>query len=183
MENPWRTLGGKKVYQNNWIDVEEYDVINPVGNKGIYGVVRPRNHAIAILPLDENNDTWIVGQYRFTTDTYEWELPKGGCLIGIESPLEAGQRELKEETGIVAKSWRQVLSSNLSNCFTDECSFSFVARDLSFGDSQPEQTEVLELKKIKFDELFEMVLQNRINCALSQVTVMTVKILMDQNRL
>jgi hypothetical protein len=76
--NPWTTLDTTVKYDNPWIRVEESNVINPAGNKGIYGVVHFKNRAIAIVPLDEDMNTWIVGQYRYTLNTYEWEVPEGG---------------------------------------------------------------------------------------------------------
>ena len=62
MENPWKTKTTKKIYSNPWITLEESDVINPSGNNGIYGVVRFKNRALAIIPLDDEYYTWIVGQ-------------------------------------------------------------------------------------------------------------------------
>lgn len=181
MENPWTTLDKKIVYENNWISVEESDVLNHSGKKGIYGVVRPKNYAIAMLVLDGENNTYIVGQYRYATNTYEWELPKGGCLIGDEEPIEAGKRELLEETGITGENWERVLTSNLSNCFTDEVSFSYLVKDLRFQDASPDENEVLSIKKIKFDDLVNMALNGKINCALSQATIFAVKIMSDRS--
>ena len=63
-DNPWKILGEKKVYDNPWIAVTEYDVINPAGGKGIYGKVHFKNLAIGILPLDEDLNTYLVGQFR-----------------------------------------------------------------------------------------------------------------------
>lgn len=177
MENPWTSLSKRDVYENPWIKVEEHKVLTPSGADGIYGVVRPKNYAIAVLPMDGEGNCWIVGQYRFSTGTYEWELPKGGCPIGEEGPMEAGRRELKEETGISATTWTRVLVSHLSNCFTDEVSFSYLATDLSFGEAEPDQSEVLELRKIPFDELVDWALNGGINCALSQATILAVKAL------
>ena len=54
----------KTIYENNWIEVEHHEVLNPIGNDGIYGKVHFKNLAIGIIPLDENNNTWLVGQYR-----------------------------------------------------------------------------------------------------------------------
>lgn len=178
--NPWKTIKTKNVYENNWIKVEESDVITPNGKEGIYGVVRPKNYAIAILPIDEDYNTWIVGQYRYTTESFEWELPKGGCPIGEEGPMEAGRRELKEETGISAKTWTRVLISNLSNCFTDEVSFSYVAQHLSFQEPEPDENEVIEVRKIHFDELVELALAGEIKCSLSQSTIFAFKIMKDR---
>ena len=67
-KNPWKTLESKQVYENDWIILSEHKVINPNGNKGIYGMVSFKNIAIGIIPLDEKGDTWLVGQYRYTLD-------------------------------------------------------------------------------------------------------------------
>lgn len=183
MYNPWITTNKKTVYENKWIRVEENDIIDPSGKEGIYGVVRPKNYAIAILPLDEEYNTYIVGQYRYATNSYEWELPKGGCPIGEEGPMEAGKRELLEETGISARTWQRVLVSNLSNCFTDEVSFSYVAKDLSFGESKPDESEVLDVRKVKFQDLVQMALTGEISCVLSQATIFAVKFMIDNEGL
>lgn len=183
MHNPWKTVNTKTVYENNWIKVEENDVIDPSGNDTIYGLVKPKNYAIAILPLDEEKNTWIVGQYRYATKSYEWELPKGGCPIDQEGPMEAGRRELLEETGISATTWQRVLVSNLSNCFTDELAFSYVATHLSFGKPNLDESEVIETRKIKFDELVDMALSGGIHCALSLATIFAVKIMMDRKEI
>ncbi|MEP6682971.1 MAG: NUDIX hydrolase, partial [Parafilimonas sp.] len=98
--NPWQVLHQKEIYDNPWIHVTEYDVLNPSGNKGIYGKVHFKNVAIGIVPLDENMNTYLVGQYRFTINEYSWEIPEGGALN--EEPLAAAQRELLEETGLKA---------------------------------------------------------------------------------
>src|ERR1700757_758785 len=100
MDNPWTILGEKKVYDNKWIGITEYDVINPNGGKGIYGKVHFKNLAIGILPLDEELNTWLVGQYRFTLNAFSWEIPEGGGAA--EDPLGSASRELLEETGLVA---------------------------------------------------------------------------------
>jgi hypothetical protein len=67
-ENPWTTKSSEVKYENPWIRVIENQVINPAGNDGIYGVVHFRTKAIAIVPLDENYNTWIVGQYRYALE-------------------------------------------------------------------------------------------------------------------
>lgn len=171
--NPWQTLSKKIVYENKWLTVEEHDVITPSGTKGIYGVVRPKDIAIAILPLDEENNTWIVGQYRYTLDSYEWELIEGGCAKN-ELPIEAAKRELKEEAGIIASDFELVLEMQLSNSKSDEISYSYVAKGLSFTSSAPEETELLQVKKIPFDELVEMCLNGFIKDALTIATVLAV---------
>ena len=63
---PWRRLSTRPIYENPWIEVREDQVIRPDGNPGIYGVVEFQNWAIGVVPLAENGDTFLVGQYRYT---------------------------------------------------------------------------------------------------------------------
>lgn len=128
--NPWRTISSKVVYQNPWMVVEEDQIVNPSGNPGIYGKVLFRNRAIAIIPLDLENYTWIVGQYRYTLDAYSWEIPMGGVPVK-EDMIEGAKRELLEETGITAGKWTKLLTIHPSNSVTDELGYTFLAEDLS----------------------------------------------------
>ena len=78
-QNPWKILGQKLIYNNPWIRLTEFDVINPGGGEGIYGKVHYKNTAIGVVALDDQMNTYLVGQFRFTVDEYSWELPEGGA--------------------------------------------------------------------------------------------------------
>lgn len=177
-ENPFKRIASKAIYENSWIKVREDQVLNPGGKQGIYGVVEFKKVAIAILPLDENNNTWIVGQYRYPHDTYEWEIPEGGSELG-EDPLETAKRELLEEVGITAGSYEKILEMQLSNSTTNETSISYIARNLSFSESQPEETEVLKVKKIPFEALKQMVINNEIKDSLTIATVLKASLIIN----
>ena len=164
--NPWETHSIEEKYTNPWIGITHREVTNPSGGPGIYGVVHFKNVAIGIVPIDEDGNTWLVGQYRYTLNQYHWEIPEGGCPKGL-SYLEAAQRELLEETGITARTWIPLLETHLSNSVTDEYGVCFVARDLSFGEAEPEETESLEVKKMPFSEAVDMVMRGEITDALS----------------
>jgi 8-oxo-dGTP pyrophosphatase MutT (NUDIX family) len=179
-KNPWQILSEKKIYDNNWINVTEFDVINPGGEKGIYGKVHFKNIAIGIVPLDENNNTYLVGQYRFTINQYSWEIPEGGCLN--ESPLEAAKRELLEETGLKADKWEQILEMYLSNSVTDELCFVFVAKGLTQHNSMPESTEDLSVKKLPFEEVYKMVIENKITDALTIAAILKAGLLINNKK-
>jgi 8-oxo-dGTP pyrophosphatase MutT (NUDIX family) len=167
----WQTLDQSIVYDNPWIRVEHRNVINPAGNQGIYGTVHFKNIAIAILAVDDQGYTYIVGQYRYVLQRYSWEIPEGGCPED-EDPLTAAKRELKEETGLEAASWKPILEMDISNSVSDEHSISYLARGISNGISDPEETENLQVRKIHFDDLVGMVMNGTVRDALTIATVL-----------
>ncbi len=93
--NPWKTLSSEEKYDNPWINVTEYKVINPNGGNGIYGKVHFKNLAIGIIPLFDNGDTILVGQYRYPLNAYSWEIPEGGGKIGVDPIDSAKKRTLR----------------------------------------------------------------------------------------
>ncbi|MCX2433110.1 MULTISPECIES: NUDIX domain-containing protein [unclassified Pedobacter] len=175
-QNPWKTLDSEVKYDNNWIRVTEHQVINPSGGAGIYGEVHFKNFAIGILALDEENNTWLVGQYRFPLKAYSWEIPEGGGPLN-EEPLESARRELLEETGLSAKNWREIQRMHLSNSVSDELAIIYLATGLIQGIAMPEETEQLVVKKIAFEEACQMVLNGTITDSMSVAAIMKVKLM------
>ena len=130
---PWRRRTRRVAYENPWIDVWHDEVDRPDGTPGVYGVV----------PVGEDGRILLVGQHRYALDEYSWEIPEGGVDEG--ESLEAGcRRELREETGYEASSWRLLCRLSLSNSVTDERGALFVAEGLTPGDAAPDGTEALE---------------------------------------
>lgn len=177
MKNPWTILGEKVTYDNEWINVTEYDVLNPAGGKGIYGKVHFKNLAIGILPLDDEGYTWLVGQYRFPLDAYSWEIPEGGGDPKAP-PIESARRELKEETGLVASEWTLIQEMHLSNSVSDERAFIFMARGLREEEAMPEETEQLVVRRVSFGEAFEMVERGEITDSMSVAAILKVKLML-----
>src|SRR5688500_16349327 len=140
IKNPWKTLSSEVKYDNRWITVVENQVINPSGGKGIYGKVHFKNKAIGVIPVDKELNTWLVGQYRYTLNAWHWEIPEGGGDLA-EEPMESAKRELREETGLQARSWKEIIHLHTSNSVTDEEGHIFLAEDLTEGTSSLEDTE------------------------------------------
>jgi 8-oxo-dGTP pyrophosphatase MutT (NUDIX family) len=180
--NPWKVLGEKKIYENPWIKVTEFDVINPSGGKGIYGKVHFQNIATGALPLDEALNTYLVGQYRFTVDQYSWEIPEGGGAFGVD-PVESAKRELLEETGLVATEWTKIVELHLSNSVSDEYAVIYLARNLSQQMASPEETEQLQVKKLPFEEAYQMVERGEITDAMSVAAILKVKLMLADGRI
>jgi ADP-ribose pyrophosphatase len=176
--NPWKTLKSEQVYESAWIKVVKHECLNPADKPAIYSVVNFKNLAIGVLPLDDQNNTWLVGQWRYPLNQYSWEIPEGGGPLGVE-PEESALRELKEETGIIAKKLTELMRLHLSNSATDELAIVYLAKDLSFEDSEPEESEVLQVKKMHINDAFKMVNEGKITDAISVAAIM--KVWMDLN--
>jgi ADP-ribose pyrophosphatase len=110
-KNPWTTRPTEKIYDSPWIGLTKHDVLNPNGNPGTYSVVHFKNIAIGIIVLDKDQNTYIVGQYRYPINRYSWEIPEGGGKLDVP-PLDSARRELHEETGITAAKWTKIRSRN-----------------------------------------------------------------------
>ncbi len=174
VKNPWTTLSGEVKYDNPWITVTEYQVINPSGGRGIYGKVHFKNKAIGVVAIDKDLNTWLVGQYRYTLNSWQWEIPEGGGIFGEDAILSA-QRELREETGLTAHKWTEVVHLHTSNSVTDEEGYIFLAEDLEEGVSAPEDTEAdLKVWKLPFKDALNMVLEGKITDGLSVMGILKV---------
>jgi 8-oxo-dGTP pyrophosphatase MutT (NUDIX family) len=165
-QNPWKTKTVKLIYENPWIKVEEHEVINPAGNDGIYGTVHFKNRAMAIIPVDEEGNTWLIGQYRYALNEYSWEIPMGGGPIGIDF-LESAKRELKEETGLTALKWTELLKIHTSNSVTDEVGVVYLAEELTQGETAFEDTEILQIRKLPLKEVVDMAMKGEITDSIS----------------
>ena len=181
-KNPWITKTTQTVYESQWIKVNKSDVVNPVGNAAVYSVVHFKNLAIGILAVDKEYNIWLVGQYRYPVDEYSWEIPEGGGAPNV-TPVESAARELKEEAGIVAKNYEEFMRLHLSNSATDELAITFLATDLSFEEAAPEESEVLQIKKLHLNEAFELCMQGKITDAITVAAIQKAKWLLDNNRL
>jgi ADP-ribose pyrophosphatase len=182
LSNPWQILSSEKVYDNNWISLTEHQVLNPSGNPGIYGEVHYKNIAIGILPLDAALNTWIVGQYRFPIKAYSWEIIEGGGNLNID-PKESAQRELTEETGIRASTLIEIQRMHLSNSVSDELAIIYIARDLSFGIAEPEETEQLVVRKLPFATVYQMVIDGQITDSMSVAGILKASILIKEGKI
>ena len=168
--NPWTTHTTDVVYDNPWINVTHRTVTTPTGTDGIYGLVHMKNIGIAVVPIDDHDHTWLVGQYRYTTDHYTWEVPEGGGPLN-EDPADAARRELREECGLEAANLDLLMTSELSNSVTNERGIVYVATGLTSVPTSPDDTEVLQLRRLPVDDAIAMAMSGEITDSLSQLAL------------
>jgi len=162
----WKRLDSRTVFENDWMEVREDHVINPGGGENRYGHVHFKNRAVAIVPVDDGNNTWLVGQQRYTLDAWSWEVPMGGASLA-EEPLAAAKRELKEETGLSAQRWTEVMRLHTSNSITDEVGYVYLAEELVQGETAFEETEALEVRRMPLEAAVQMARDGEITDAIS----------------
>lgn len=166
--NPWTTLSSRLVYQNAWMRIREDQVIRPDGHPGIYGVLEAAA-ATGVVAVTDADEIVLVGQYRYPTDVYSWEIVEGAAR-GDESPLEGAIRELREEAGLEADQWTALGGEiHLSNCMTAERGYLFLARGLREVGASPDATEILQVRHIPFVQCMEMVDSGAITDSMSLI--------------
>ena len=163
---PWRRRTRRAVYENPWISVWHDEVDRPDGSRGIYGVVHFANAAAGVVVLDDEDRVLLVGQHRYTLDAYSWEIPEGGVPAG-ESPLDGARRELREETGVEATDWHELVRFHLSNSISDESGVLFAARATTLGEPRPDPTEDLVVEWLPFAEALAMIARGEITDAMT----------------
>lgn len=171
--SPWRRNTRTVAYENHWLTLWHDEVTRPDGTPGVYGVVHFANLAVGVVAIDTEDRVVLVGQHRYTLDAWSWEIPEGG-VPPDEDPAAGAARELREETGLVAATWRELARVHLSNSVTDEAGILYLATDLAEGAAAPEETEVLEVWRVPFQEALAMTLDGRITDSLSVVALQRV---------
>jgi len=165
-DNPWKTLSVRKVYGNPWLELWEERCLDPSGRPALYGKVSFRSKAVGIIPVDDEGCTWLVGQFRYCLGQYSWEIPMGGAPHP-DPVVETARRELREETGLSAERFEQILFVHTSNSVTDEEGYVFVAEGLTPGETEHESTEKIEVWRLPLREAVAMAMDGRITDGLS----------------
>ena len=169
----WKRLKSAVVYDNPWITVFDEKVLNPNGGESQYGRIHFKSKAIAIVPLDEDGNTWLVGQNRYTpmntAGKYRWVAP-----MPVKTQSIQPSAKLKEETGLTAGKLEQIMRLHPSNSITDEEGFVFVATNLEQGETDFDDDENLQVRKLSLVDAIEMVKRNEITDAISVAALLRV---------
>ena len=161
-----RVLSSKRAYRGPVFWVTTDHVLEPTGVRVRRDVVR-HSGSVVVLAVDENGSeprVLLEKQYRHAAQRFLYELPAGRIDEG-ENELKAAKRELLEETGYSARSWKRVLRFWASPGFVAEAMSIYLARGLKLGAAQPEDDEVIEIQLTPLKKAVAMVLNGTIQDA------------------
>lgn len=165
----WVDEGSDLAYDSPWLSLTRHRATAPTGRMVDYGVVRPKSMATGVLPIHNDGTVTLVGQARFALMNYSWEMPEGGAPFG-EDPFDGVRRELAEEAGLAARSWREVLRMELSNSITDERAICWLAWDLASVETAPDPTELIAVARVPFLSLIEEIGRGAVRDAMTVAT-------------
>lgn len=131
--------------------------------------------AAAVLPIDSEGNVYLVRQFRAPIGQILLEIPAGKLDHVDEDRFLAAKRELKEETGLEANSWLHLCDTFTTAGFSNEKISLYLARDLVFGESRPDEDEFLNIVKMPFEEAFSMAMKGEIQDAKTLITLCMAK--------
>ena len=181
MELTEKTLNEEYIYKGRIIKVRRDEVELPNGHKSMREVVE-HSGGVCVLPLTDRDEVIFVRQFRYPYKEVILEIPAGKRDHGEESPLECGKRELAEETGAKADKYTSLGELYPSPGFCGEVIYMFLATGLTFGDTNPDEDEFLNVEKIPFDKALDMVLSDEIKDSKTQCALMKAAILLGKLR-
>lgn len=176
----WIVASTKTVYKAKLFQVKRLRI--KFGNKEFVHDIAERHPTVSVFPITDNFELYLVSQYRYMLRKQTIEAMAGFIDRG-ESVLEAAKRELKEETGIVAKDWQELTKIEMAASVFKANSTIFVARNLEQGEAQNEDSEDIDIIKMSLDEAVKRVISGQINHSASIIGILMLDKMRRENKL
>lgn len=166
---PWTFVCKTDVHDGPFVGHSLHELLDVTGKPVSYSVIHFKNRAVGVVAY-EDDCVHLVGQFRYAVNQYSWEIPKGMCPVDRE-PSEAAQWELAEETGLRAERILPLFTMHPSASNTDEIAYVFLAAGLTQGEAAPEETEVLQNRKVPLDDVLKDIENGQITDAITVAAI------------
>jgi ADP-ribose pyrophosphatase len=167
-----KQISSREVYRNPWCSVREDVIERENGERGIYGVM-DKHPAVILVPVEhvaEGDFVWLVRQFRYTVGDSFYELPQGGWETADVDPEELARGELREETGLIAKSMIHLVDQWIAYGAMRQVHHVYLAEDFTQGatDRDPEEQD-MTVHRVPVSEFEAMMLDGRVmdNCTMA----------------
>jgi ADP-ribose pyrophosphatase len=166
-----KIISSKEVYTCRLFSVTEDHAVDEKSKFEMdRSVVRHAGSAV-MMAVDEKKRVLLVRQYRLPAEKYLWELPAGKLDPG-EKPLQAAKRELAEETGYKARTWKKLTSFWVSPGYVQEKMTIFLATDLTPGEATPMDDERIESRWFTRKDIEQLIREDKIGDAKTMIGFM-----------
>lgn len=165
-----KQISAEYKFKGKIVNLRVDEALLPNGATALREVVE-HNGGICVVPITENGEVLMVEQYRYPYSEVVLEIP-AGKRDGDEEPLEGGKRELKEETGATAANYTFLGELYPTPGYCGEIIYMYLATDLSYGETDPDEDEFLNIKRIPLEEAVEMIMNGEIKDAKTQTAIL-----------
>ena len=181
VHNPWKTVKRNYIYENKYgYKLRNDDVITPAGKQGKYMVLESPGY-VSTVPISTSGRVIMVRQWRYPVEKEFLEIPAETMNSG-EDPLKAAQRGLKEEIGGESSKWHNLGSHWLGNGAMKIQGHIFLAVDVTIGKSNQEEIERIKKELFNFENIYEMVINNKIDDYRTKLGILLAKDFLEKNR-
>jgi 8-oxo-dGTP pyrophosphatase MutT (NUDIX family) len=167
---PYTLLSTQVQYENPWMRVREDKVIRPGGSAGRFGVVEMVSGS-SVLAIDDDRSVYLVREYKYAAARDSLEVVSGAIDAG-EAPLQAAQRELREEAGLLAAEWQPIGTVDPFTTAIRCTNHLFLASGLSPTPADPDDGEEISVVRVPLGTALQMVLTGEITHASSCILVL-----------
>ena len=171
----------KSVFDGKILHVFVDDINLQNGERGFREYIKHIG-AVAVLPLTDDGKVICVRQYRYAVEQVTTEIPAGKLDSPDEDPIEAALRELREETGARCKRLTYLGTYLASPAILDEKINLYLARDLDFGETDPDDDEFIDVVQIPLAEMVDRVMAGEILDGKTQLAVLKVNELLRREK-
>ncbi|MFA7170890.1 MAG: NUDIX hydrolase [Candidatus Paceibacterota bacterium] len=158
----WDIVKSSVVHKNKYFSLVEEIFCLDSGETGKYFMIKKPDF-VSVVAI-EDDSVYFIEMYRYTLRRKIWEIPMGGIEEG-ESPMVAARRELREETGILAKKMKRIGYSESFKGQSDQRFHTYIAEGLSFGAQDLDEMEKessVKLLKLKISEVPDLIRSGKI---------------------
>ena len=168
-----RGLSREEIYNGVVLKVVKDTVELPDGERAVREFCQHVG-AVCVIPLLDSGEVIMERQYRYAHGRVFFEIPAGKLNYKDEDPLSATARELREETGAVAKKYTFLGKLVTSPAIVDEVIYMYLAEDIEFTERELDADEFLDVERVPIDKLYGMVMSGEIEDAKTQIAVLKV---------